>query len=206
MKYYTIQLRPLVFFLFVLLFPILTYSQPRFKKQTDDIVCRDYLGGYLSVEERKTKSELIIAHAPNILQGIVLDEQPKIIEDALCMEILLKFEHSFRGIEIEDTIISLYRKIYLSEGYRIVDGKILPQIVECSHPYRSRIHKGLRFIFFCNDPLVYNDKLGFPLYTEDRTSYLYELPSKGWLGLFCMVYLDYDKLMNHFNDFAILTD
>jgi len=199
-KYLTL----LSLFTFVLLSK-LSYAQPSHDEIRDSIICPDYLRSEKekswNFKQRKTESEFIIKKAPTILQGRVLEQKVKIIEDALYMEILLDLEHSFRGITINDSVVSIYRSIHTNEPYKLVNG-IIKQQSSSNHFYDWGIEKGLRYIFFCKEKLPYKDQSGFELHEESKTSYISELQNKSWFGLFCMTYLDYNQLINHFKEFA----
>lgn len=182
-----------------------TVSAQLYQDETiDRIICPDELRyekeRYLNYEERKTKSITLIKQTPYILQGTVLKQTPQVIHDTLYMEIMLKLEHTFRGENIEDSIVSIYRKIRQSEAYQIVNGKI-EQVHSISHPYNWDIRNQYRYLFFCNTFHSKSTKSSFKLYTNARTSYLKEWPSKGWGGLFCMSYLNYQKLLKHLKTF-----
>lgn len=185
-------------------FPTTSYTQAYQDETIEKIICPDFLRyeeeRYWAFEQRKIKSEILIAEAPHVLQGIVLKQIPKIIKDTLYMQILIDLEHSFRGGTLEDSIVSICRRIHQSESYKLINGKI-EHPYDVNHSYNWDIRNGNRYIFFCDAFTPRNNDFSFKIYTNSRTSYLKEWPSKGWDGLFCMPYLDYASLMRHLKEF-----
>ncbi|MCB0637061.1 MAG: hypothetical protein KDC54_10615 [Lewinella sp.] len=202
---FSMQFLTLLLPAWLLFIPAIASAQP-YRDPNPDVernICKLMLAYHPSrgwdFDQRKATSDTLMMAAATVVQGVMLGSESVILNDTLYVLLSIQTEHFFKGRASQDSVIYVLRRRKPGEGVRLVNGQVVFE--HYSHIFQYwRLEEENRYIFFCRAPREVRGKTVFQLQVNDPISYLWQLDHKAWIGLYCMSYLDYPQVIQHFNE------